>query len=365
MIIRRFAAENFRNIKKCDIELSDGVNVLLGDNAQGKTNAVEGIYLFARGRSFRTSSDADLIKFGETGFRLSLEYSDKTGKQSLEYAYVDGKRLRKKNGYKVTRVSEMIGGFRAVIFYPDNLGLIKGGPEERRAFLDVAIAQCHPEYLGYYGYWRRAQTERNCLLKFMQSGMPVDRRELDSWSASLAEYSSFIQMYRREYVERLSAPAADFMADISSGHENMTLTYSSDIREEFETREAVRDEYYRIFRSDTEHEAAAGTTLCGIGRDDLIVSVDGVRMRSFSSQGQQRSAVLSLKLAEGEVCRMISGEYPVFLFDDVLSELDSARRDFVMRRTAGKQVIITSCSGVCGLPADARVIRTHGGEFTE
>ena len=139
MKIKRFSAENFRNIKECDISFADGVNLLVGMNAEGKTNAVEGIYMFSRGRSHRTTDDRDMIRFGEPGFRIKIEYETREGDSSLEYACFGRQRARWKNGYKLSKLTEMIGSFKSVLFYPDNLEIVKGGPDERRAFLNVAI----------------------------------------------------------------------------------------------------------------------------------------------------------------------------------------------------------------------------------
>ena len=170
MIIKRFRAENFRNIEKCDIEFADGVNLLHGKNAQGKTNCLEGIYIFSRGKSFRGRDDSELIKFGEEGFRISIEYEDKYGDETLEYALFGKERLRKKNGYKINKITEMVGSFKCVLFYPDNLGLVKGGPDERRNFLNVASSACFPAYMKHYADYKSALENRNCILKFMQKG---------------------------------------------------------------------------------------------------------------------------------------------------------------------------------------------------
>ena len=180
MIIKRFRAENFRNIEKCDIEFSPGVNLLYGKNAQGKTNVVEGLYYFSRGRSFRGREDKELVRFGAEGFRISLEFQSETGNEKLEYAMFGRERLRKKNDYKINKVTEMIGSFKAVLFYPDDLGLVKDGPEERRGFLNVTASVCYAPYIRYYSDYKKALENRNCILKMMQKGLPVDPRELES-----------------------------------------------------------------------------------------------------------------------------------------------------------------------------------------
>ena len=343
MIIKRFSAENFRNIKKCNIEFSEGVNLLHGKNAQGKTNAIEGIYIFSRGKSFRGRDDSELIKFGEEGFRISVVYEDRFGEESLEYALFGKERLRKKNGYKINKITEMVGSFKCVLFYPDNLGLVKDGPEERRNFLNVAASACFPSYMKHYADYKSALENRNCLLKFMQKGMVYDRFELDSWSASMAEYASYIYIFREEYLKKLEVHAKKIMKEISDGKEELEISHVSDVASGITDRKTVYEEYIRALSLSIDREIAAGVTLFGPHREDIEIKINGKAARSFASQGQQRSIVLSLKLAEGEVIKEISGEYPVFLFDDVLSELDDKRRKYVLSGMKDRQIIITSC----------------------
>ncbi len=343
MIIKRFRAENFRNIEMCDIEFSPGVNLLHGKNAQGKTNAVEGIYVFSRGKSFRAREDGELIRFGAEGFRIFIEYENEDGEGTLEYALFGKERLRKKNGYKIKKISEMIGSFRSVLFYPDDLKIIKGGPEERRGFLNVALSQCHPSYLKYYSDYKKALENRNCLLKFAQKGFFTDEREIESWSASMAEYASYIYLMREEYLERLKVHARRIMGEISDSKEELELVYEPDIPCGMRDRASIAEAYKQTFSASLSNEIGAGVSLYGPHRDDLKVYINGKNSRIFASQGQQRSAVLAMKLAEGEVIRELFGEYPVFLFDDVLSELDDKRRRYVLSGAGERQIIITSC----------------------
>ncbi len=343
MNLRRFKAQNFRNIKEVSIEFRDGVNLLFGSNAQGKTNAIEGIYLFARGKSFRKAKENDLIRFGSDGFFAEIEYETRLGDEKLSYAVFGGERKRMKNGYKIDRVSEMIGSFRAVLFTPDHLGLVKDGPEERRAFLDIAICQCKPYYLSAYTNYKRALEQRNCLLRMLGKGMAVDMEEVYAWSKSLAEYAAPIYLERRDYIKRLEKYARITMREISAEKEELSLIYKSDIDYEGDDLEKIKEAYYNLFVSDIQREASNMGTLFGIGRDDMEILINGRRARAFASQGQQRSVVLALKLAEGEVCLELSGEYPVFLFDDVLSELDESRRAYLLSQKKDRQIIITSC----------------------
>ena len=363
MIIKKFIAENFRNIENCSIEFNSGVNLLLGDNAQGKTNAVEGIYMFARGKSFRAKEDRELLKFGEQGFRIYIEYEDKKGENSLEYILYGRDRRRKKNGYPIKSVKEMIGGFRAVLFYPDDLALVKDSPEERRSFINVALGQCYPVYVDYYSKYKIALENRNCLLKGYLKGNYFSQSELDSWSESMAEYASHINLQRREYVKKLEIYSKKFMREISDGKEELSLIYESDVGEKFSTLSDIKNEYLNVFKRENEREKMAGITLFGVHRDDIEIMINGKSARSFSSQGQQRSIVLALKLSEGEVNREICGEYPVFLFDDVLSELDGKRREYLLSGIGERQVIITSCEADPEKIISDGVIKVKDGDY--
>ncbi len=363
MIIKRFKADNFRNIEKCDIEFSPGVNLLYGKNAQGKTNVVEGIYYFSRGKSFRGREDKELVRFGAEGFRIYLEFEDNCGKESLEYALFGKERLRKRNDYKITKITEMIGSFKAVLFYPDDLSLVKDGPEERRGFLNVAASSCYPLYIKYYSDYKKALENRNCILKMMQKGLYIDRFELDSWSSSMAEYASYIYLFRKDYVNRLKVYASKILNDISDGNEELSLIYESPIPIEMTDRAEIKAEYERLFSSSLDREIAAGVTLFGPHRDDIGIEINGKSARSFASQGQQRSIVLALKLSEGEVIKEICGEYPVFLFDDVLSELDDKRRNYLLSGIGDRQIIITSCEPDICLGFTDSEIEVTGGRY--
>ena len=360
MTLLSLTAENYRNIREANLTFSPGVNLLFGENAQGKTNALEGIYLFARGKSYRGATDDALVRFGEKGFKLGITYRADGREQTLAYRYWEGSRQRQKNGANV-RISEMIGSFRAVLFCPEHLSLIKGSPSERRAFLNIAIAQNHPVYLKLCDEYNRILENRNCLLKNLQKGLFVEREELESWTERFMESAAEILLYRREYVRRLSPLANDLLRDLSSGRETMTLAYESEA--EGDGKEELVASYRRLFRDLSSREAAAGCSLFGVHRDDLDVKINGISARSFASQGQQRSAVLALKLAEGEVCREMSGEYPVFLFDDVMSELDGRRREYVLRETGDRQMILTSCETEDFDPRRVHLIRVSGGSF--
>ena len=207
MKVRKFKAESFRSIDSCEIEFTDGVNLIYGGNALGKTNVIEGIYFFSRGRSFRTAQEKDMVKYNADGFRIALSYEDSGGECLLEYASFGREKRRRKNGYNVKSIRELIYGFKAILFHPDNLSLVKGGPEERRAFLNIAAAQCYPAYISDYSRFSQALDNRNALLKNASKGIYCDEGELTAWSESMAEYAAYIYLTRKEYLKKLEVPS--------------------------------------------------------------------------------------------------------------------------------------------------------------
>ena len=363
MKIKKFTAENFRNIKKCEICFTDGVNLIYGGNALGKTNVIEGIYLFSRGKSFRTAQEKDMVRYDTEGFRVGLDFESLDGDSSLEYASFGREKRRKKNGYNVKSMRELIEDFKAVLFHPDNLSLVKSGPEERRAFLNVAAAQCYPAYISDYTRFATALENRNALLKNASKGMYTDDSELYAWSESMAEYASYIYVMRMEYLKKLEVYVKEIGLKISGEKETISFEYKSDIIEDTTDREAVKKEYLTVLTSSLEKEKIVGTSLYGPQRDDIIIKINGQPTRGFASQGQQRTIVLSMKLAEGEVIKDIFGEYPVFLLDEMLSELDETRRKFVIDSLSDKQTIITACECEEMKPLAKNLIEIKDGEY--
>ena len=363
MRIRKFRAEDFRNIESCEIDFSEGTNLIIGKNAEGKTNVIEGIYTFSRGRSFRTSDDRDLIKFGKEGFRISIEYEDADGISTLEYALFGRTRRRMKNGYKLSSAAEMLGNFRSVLFYPDDLRLVKGNPEERRSFLNVALAQTSPVYVADYSEFKTALENRNAILKNASKGLYFDEGELIAWGDVMAGYAANIYIERKKYTDELSRFAKEHLLELSHGEEELSLEYKSDILSGTLSKEEATAEYKEVFRRNLDRERAAGTSLFGPQRDDVIIKVSGHEARSFASQGQQRSIVLSMKLGEGDIIHSRFGEYPVYLFDDVLSELDDERRTYLAGKTDTLQTVITSCEGGERYLKNINVIIAEGGAY--
>lgn len=344
MICKRIEYTDFRNIEKESIELSPETTILYGKNAQGKTNMLEGVYLFAQGKSHRAGRDSELIRFGAERASLSMVYESGGRENTLSLTIEGGRhKIPYKNGIKLDRLSEMIGNFRAVLFSPEHLAIVKSGPSERRAFLDVAISQLRPVYMRTLQRYNTILMQRNALLKSAKKG--VDVTMLEAWSDQLAEYAARVAVVRADYAEKLSVIASELYSDMTGSREEIAISYhgTSRIGGDYGDEARVREIYRRQLTENTEREILLGSTQYGIHKDDVDIMLNGREAKFFASQGQQRSIVLTLKLAEGEYSKRETGEYPVFLLDDILSELDPGRRSYVVSGIRDRQVIITSC----------------------
>lgn len=344
MICKKIKYRDFRNIEDVELELSPDTTILCGKNAQGKTNMLEGVYLFAQGKSHRAGRESELIRFGCDTAKLSMVYESGGRESTLSMEINGGRRkLCTKNGVKLDKLSELIGNFRAVMFCPEHLSIVKDGPAERRQFLDVAISQLRPVYLRTLQRYNLILMQRNALLKSAKT--KGEAPALEAWSAQLAEYSAYIAKTRYEYTEKLSRIAAELYSDMTAGGEKLSLSYhgTSRLGGDYSDLERIRDVYFRQLTENTEREIFLGSTQYGVHKDDVDIILNGKEARYFASQGQQRSIVLTMKLSEGEYSKNETGEYPVLLLDDILSELDPTRRAYVTSGIKNRQVIITAC----------------------
>ena len=369
MFCRNIYVENFRNIESANVDFCQGTNVLVGENAQGKTNLLESIYITALGKSFRQGNDKDTIRFGEEYSFIRNTYRDDIRDMEISMRIFSDRRAKRveQNGLKVARTSDMVGSFKVVLFCPEHLSIIKDGPALRRSFLDVAISQIRPLYMKSLQRYATILKERNALVKSAEE----DRRNFDSmvalYSEQLATEAAIITGYRVWYIDKLKKHVADCFADMTGERELPGMEYISSSKltegECFDAK-SCKEAYMRLYFDHHDREIGAGSTLWGIHKDDIEIDLNGNRARIFASQGQQRSLSLALKLAEGEIIREeCGGDYPVFLFDDVLSELDEGRRRYLMSNLRDKQVILTTCEK-SGINAD-RLISVERGKFTE
>ncbi len=352
MYCKKLLCENYRNIENASVSLSSGVNVFYGDNAQGKTNLLEAIYYFACGKSFRGARDRELISFDREGAYIALDFEDRDRERHHEVRFSRlSRRECFKEAIKTARMSEFVGSFRAVLFSPEHLSIVKDGPAERRLFEDIAISQLYPAYMSSLTRYQKLLSERNALLK--EPEMFSFRGMLTVLSEQLAKEASFISEHRRRYTEQLSLITSEIVSEMTEGREKISIEYPC-----FRTEE----EYRELLTSNVEKEIRASGTLYGIHKDDMPISLNGSDTRVYASQGQQRSIALAMKLSEGEISKQVTGEYPVFLLDDILSELDRSRKEYILSGFEGRQVIITCCEEIPELKQAASVFSVKKGE---
>lgn len=362
------AFSDFRNITQEKCEFADGVNVLWGKNAQGKSNMLEGVYFFARGRSFRGAHEKEMIAFGQKNAELSLDYICDTATKPVRLSAQipsAGRKSLYRGGARLTGVKEMIGSFRAVLFCPAHLTLVSGGPSLRRSFMDIALSQLYPAYLDSLSRYNRALLQRNSLIKRAATER-VDNSLWEIYAEQLAAFGSDIARRRLEYIDLIDGFISDIFSDMTDKKEAPSLEYRSVLCES-EDKSIKKERLYEALISEKDREIRYGATLFGIHKDDIVLKLNGKDAKLYASQGQQRSLALSMKLAEGEAARLATGEYPVFLLDDVLSELDAERRSFVLSRLTGRQIIVTSCEPdvfAGGSGAD-RLIHIENGKIIE
>ncbi len=368
MFCRNIYVENFRNIESADVDFCEGTNVLIGENAQGKTNLLEAIYMTSLGKSFRQASDKDVIKFDSEYCFIRNSYTDDTRDMEISMRIFSDRRAKsvEQNRVKIRRTSEIVGGFKIVLFCPEHLSIIKEGPAVRRNFLDVAISQIRPLYIRSLQRYNTILKERNALIRSAEENRELFNSTIDLFSDQLAREAAIITNYRMKYIEQLKGHVSKCFADMTGDREIPTLEYISSSKlcqEDCFDIKKCEDAYRSLFFGHHDREIAADSTLWGIHKDDLEINLNGNRARIFASQGQQRSLSLALKLSEGEIIREeCGGDYPVFLFDVVLSELDSGRREYLLSNLKDKQVILTCCEKN-NIHAD-KLITVNNGVFT-
>ena len=336
MILKSIELMNFRNYEDLDLKFDSGTNILFGDNAQGKTNILEAAYVSGTTKSHKGSRDKDMIRFGEdeSHIRTIVE------KQGKEYQLdIHLKKNRSKgiaiNKVPIKKASELFGILNMVFFSPEDLNIIKNGPSERRRFLDAEICQLDKIYLSDLTRYNKILMQRNRLLKDMQH-QPQLMETLPVWDMQLVEYGKRLIRRRRQFVEELSEIVTGIHRNISGKREELVLRYEPNIDAEF-----LEDELNRVREKDRKY----AQTSVGPHRDDISFFIRGVDIRKFGSQGQQRTSALSLKLSEIELVRQTIHDTPVLLLDDVLSELDSNRQNYLLNSIHDIQTMIT-CTGL-------------------
>lgn len=342
MRITKFEAECFRNIKDMCLIPDEGINVIYGENGHGKTNIIEAIWLFTGFKSFRTRKNSEMIPYEKEKYEISMDYFSEKREQNILISSSASKQEIYKNGIKEISSRSLIGEFFSVVFSSNHLNLIKGGPDEKRKFLDIAISQLKPSYARNLSDYVRSVKQRNALLKsFGETQYEYDM--LDLWDDSISRLGGKITFERLNYIENLIKAAEEVHEGISSGREKLTIKYNQVGREnKYEEKDIILS-LNEALKKSRENDIKNRFTSKGPHRDDFDVNLNNKNIKNFGSQGQQRSAALSLKLAEASLIKIINDEQPVALLDDVMSELDTGRQDYILNKLKDWQVFITCC----------------------
>ena len=368
MRVRELTFDGFRNLHPGRWTPSEGVNILYGDNAQGKTNLLEACWLFTGGRSFRGAKDSEMVTFDKDAAALGLRFYA-GGREQEAAITIRQRRTVSLNGVTLPSAAKLAGHFCGVVFSPAHLSLIKDGPEGRRRFVDSAYCQVKPGYVGALSQYQQALTQRNAFLRQCRESDTFGTAQeemLEVWDHSLAAAGTRLTIAREHYVRRLQPLAAAVYSGLSGGREQLTLAWDTPVVTDGMTPADIARQWLAILQSARRADRAVGHTTAGPHREDMEIRIDTLPVRTYGSQGQQRSAVLALKLAEATLLQEVTGETPVAFLDDVMSELDTSRQDYILNHIDGWQVFITCCEPSTALKnTAARVFHIKQGVISE
>ncbi len=370
MIFKRLELSDFRNIKSLSMEPFERVNIICGENAQGKTNLMEAMWLFTGAKSFRKTKDSEFIRLGQEKASLFAEFFAENREQNAEIKF-SPTRSMKKNGIDIRSAAEYAGTCGGVVFSPGQMNLFRDGPKERRRLEDTSLCQLYPKYISVLADYKRVLEQRNAVLKdarFHSALLDM----LEVYDSQLARLGGSILRTRINYCESLKKKAEIIYEGMSGGREKFSAEYISTCFEHGEhpdcsmsTAELAQKFYEKLCSSkssDLEH----GITSVGPHRDDIEVTLDGFPVASFGSQGQQRSCILSIKLGEAKLLGEAMGEPPLILLDDVMSELDAPRRKYILNSIGDSQIFLTCCDeGLFSGLSEGKVFYMRGGEISK
>ncbi len=331
MWIKKIKINNFRNYKSQEINLEKNINIFYGENAQGKTNIIEAIFLSSMGKSFRAKKDKEMIMLGEEKSNIEIEYekTDRDGKIKIE---LGNKKIVYINGIKIKKLSELLGKINVVIFTPDDINILKGGPQNRRRFLDIMISQLRPNYMYNLNLYLKTLEQRNNYLRQIREENKNENM-LDIWDEELSNYAINIYNYRKEFIEKIKNKIENIHSEITNNKEEIEIEYLSEC--------ISKEKYLELLKQRRKLDIIKGYTTKGIHRDDFNIYINKKELGIYGSQGQHRTAILSLKLSELNIVKDEIGESPILLLDDFMSELDEKRRKNFLEKINDVQVIIT------------------------
>lgn len=340
MIIKSVTLKNFRNITYEKIYFENGVNILVGKNAQGKTNILEAVSFCSYLKSFRAVKEDQLIQFGFDSANIQIEYLNQNNTERIEITlFRDGKKVLKHNGITVLKNRELVGQFLSIIFTPDHLNLIKEGPNKRRSFVDMALCALDIKYTDSLLRYQKILSQRNAYLKKEN----VDNDLLDVFDMTLAKEGAYIAVARANYIKTLEQFAKTIFYDISKSQNKLKLLYINQFAKDVENEQQMQTAILNRLKKTRATDILLKMTCSGIQKDDLLILQNGKSLKYFGSQGQIRSAVLSLILAQADVIEKKTDEYPVIILDDILSELDRTRQKYIFEKNKKVQTLVSTC----------------------
>jgi len=352
MLITNLKIKNFRNYEELNLDFNNNINIFYGNNAQGKTNIIESLFICAIGKSFRTNKDKELIKFNENYLKIEVNYkkSDRDGKIKID---ISEKKDIYLNGVKAKKLSELIGKINVVLFTPDDINILKDGPKMRRRFLDIMISQLRPNYIYCLNMYSKILEQRNSYLKqikFEQKNPEM----LEVWDLKLIEYAEKIFNYRKEFIEKIKNKINLIHKKITNNNEEIKIEYISDF--------INKESFYSSLKENKKIDIIRGATTKGIHKDDFIIYLNGKNVSVYGSQGQNRTAILSLKMSELKVIKDEIGENPILLLDDFMSELDEERRNNFLNNIGDTQVFVT-CTDIIDLKNNTNIYNVKNGKI--
>lgn len=369
MIITSAKIDGFKNLKEIRIEPDEKYNIIIGKNAQGKTNLLEAMWIMTGCKSFRGSKEKDYIAHDGKSMRSEIRFKDSVRTQKIRYELIKAQNGRSiyLNEVKVRGTGSLFDVFKCIVFTPDDTDIIKGSPERRRSFIDMAASQLNPVSVGHLTKHNALMNQRNAVLKNVIQGKSM-REELFVWDKQAAREGTYVSFMRYDYILKLNEICSRLYQKITGGSENLELTYRSDVfsAEDFEkgiSAESI-EKYYTKLCESTDYDLKFGYTHTGVNRDEIAVKVSGFSAKNFGSQGQIKSAALVIKLAQAEIYSKQSREAPVVFLDDVMGELDESRQRLVFEIIKDMQVFITTCNESALLPEiKGRIFRVNGGRI--
>ena len=355
MWIEKININNFRNYKNQEINFSKKINIFYGENAQGKTNIIEAIYLCSMGKSFRTNKDLELIKFKENTAQIEINFQKSDREGNIKMNISNNKNILI-NKIKIKKLSELLGNIHIVIFTPEDINILKGGPQNRRKFLNIMISQLKPNYMHIYNLYKKTLDERNNYLKKIKLEN-ANEELLEIWDEQLIKYGKIIADYRKEFIEKIKNKIKNIHNNITGNKEDIKIEYITDCLDENKYREFLKER--------RKLDIIKGYTTRGVHRDDFQIFLNDLLVNIYGSQGQHRTAMLSLKISELQVIYEEIGENPILLLDDFMSELDEKRRNNFIENIKNTQVIITCTDKILLNDMDAKIFNVKNGEIFE